>query len=660
MPPLPLRHLHLDYHTSEHIALIANEFDRASFQAGLRLARVASVNLFAKCWHGWSYFPSTTNPVHPGLTFDLLGAQIEAAQAIGVQTVVYISTGPDEKDAQRLQSELKHERDGTLQRNPDFTHAGFHMFCLATRFRERVLATIAEVLVRYPCAGLWLDGAAFDPPCWCDTCRARMATEDIDPDNSAAVLGLSRGVFESFGDEVQALVDQHRPGISIFHNSGHIPPGQRSAGRIQTHFELESLPTAGWGYDHFPISARHVRTWGKSFLGMTGRFHRGWGEFGGYKHPDALRWEAACCLAYGGGISIGDQLHPNGRMDLAACALIGAACEAVEAVEPWCVEARALVEVGVLISEAVDHRSVPSNQPHYGHATVGALRLLEECQIQFDIIDAEADFNAYRAMVLPEGVRIDTSIRDRIRAFVANGGRVLACGDGGLDASGSWPVDLGATWHGVADVEPTFYRPLFAVPDWQRNDLLCQGVAHELSLASGTVLAWRRASVFPRRAERFCSHAHAPSAGVDLAPGLVTGPDGVVVGWNICSDFAVNGNAATRTLFAEAMHRLLDGRQLVRSSLPPGGLVALTHQVTQRRTLVHVVWAPRRRKGDIEVIDEVPVLSGITVTLTLPHLPIRATFVPDGTQLTLTPCAAGVRLVVPRLHIHALICLEYA
>ena len=37
-----------------------------------------------------------------------------------------------------------------------------------------------------------------------------------------------------------------------------------------THLELESLPTGGWGYDHFPFSARYCQGLGVDYLGMTG------------------------------------------------------------------------------------------------------------------------------------------------------------------------------------------------------------------------------------------------------------------------------------------------------------------------------------------------------------------------------------------------------
>jgi len=41
--------------------------------------------------------------------------------------------------------------------------------------------------------------------------------------------------------------------MPIFYNGGHIPVGAHRFNFFNSHFELESLPTDGWGYDHFPL-----------------------------------------------------------------------------------------------------------------------------------------------------------------------------------------------------------------------------------------------------------------------------------------------------------------------------------------------------------------------------------------------------------------------
>ena len=98
---LSFRQVHLDFHTSEKIENIGAKFDKIRFQEMLKTGHINSITLFSKCHHGWSYHPSRANEMHPNLSFDLLGEQIEAAHEIGVKTPVYLSAGLDEKTAHR-------------------------------------------------------------------------------------------------------------------------------------------------------------------------------------------------------------------------------------------------------------------------------------------------------------------------------------------------------------------------------------------------------------------------------------------------------------------------------------------------------------------------------------------------------------------------------
>jgi hypothetical protein len=70
----PFRHIHLDFHTSEHIVDIGAQFDAEEFASTLERARVNSICCFARCHHGWIYFNTHRHPEkrHPHLTRDLL------------------------------------------------------------------------------------------------------------------------------------------------------------------------------------------------------------------------------------------------------------------------------------------------------------------------------------------------------------------------------------------------------------------------------------------------------------------------------------------------------------------------------------------------------------------------------------------------------------
>ena len=91
MNPLAFRQIHLDFHTSEQIAGVADEFDARGFAETLRAAHVNSVTLFARCHHGMIYYDSKRDPerVHPGLGGkDLLRMQIDAGRAAGMDLEV--------------------------------------------------------------------------------------------------------------------------------------------------------------------------------------------------------------------------------------------------------------------------------------------------------------------------------------------------------------------------------------------------------------------------------------------------------------------------------------------------------------------------------------------------------------------------------------------
>ena len=100
MHKLRKRQVHLDFHTNGTLT-VGTEFSKEQFQAALKAGHVDSITVFSKCHHGYSYHPTEVNEMHPGLSFDLLGAQLEACKEIGVRAPVYISAGLDEKEIPR-------------------------------------------------------------------------------------------------------------------------------------------------------------------------------------------------------------------------------------------------------------------------------------------------------------------------------------------------------------------------------------------------------------------------------------------------------------------------------------------------------------------------------------------------------------------------------
>ena len=167
--------------------------------------------------------------------------------------------------------------------------------------------------------------------------------------------------------------------MPLFFNFGHVRRGRRDILKYFSHLEIESLPTAFWGYEHFPVSARYVETLGIPFLGMTGKFHHLWGEVGGYKKPEALLYECGAMLAQGAACSVGDHLHPTGAIDKTTYRTIAAAYAHVKACEPWAIGSENVAEIGVHQHRGgVAARALAGIPGHHVDADEGVVRILLE------------------------------------------------------------------------------------------------------------------------------------------------------------------------------------------------------------------------------------------------------------------------------------------
>lgn len=98
-PTLGQRQVHLDFHTPGGIRGVGNDFDPTAFAKTISDSHIDSVTVFSRCHHGYIYHPTSIGTMHPGLSFDLLDAQIRALHSVNVRAPVYITVGWDELTA---------------------------------------------------------------------------------------------------------------------------------------------------------------------------------------------------------------------------------------------------------------------------------------------------------------------------------------------------------------------------------------------------------------------------------------------------------------------------------------------------------------------------------------------------------------------------------
>lgn len=653
------RQVHLDFHTSEHISGIGSSFSKSQFQNMLKKGHVDSITVFSKCHHGWAYHPSKANEIHPELTFDLLGSMIEAAHEINVKTPVYLSAGLDQKLVARHPEWLIRNKEGLADGPPHLKVPGYHPFCMNSPYLDILVSQIEEVVLQYDADGIFLDIVGVRQ-CYCHNCIAAVREQGLDPRDEAAMQPLWEQTYANYTRRTNEIVHKHKPHLTVFHNGGHITRGRRELARMNTHLELESLPTGGWGYDHFPLSARYAQALGMEYLGMTGKFHTSWGEFGGYKHPNALRYEAALSLANGARCSIGDQLHPSGLMDEATYSLIGAAYEEVEAKEAWCEQARNIADIGVISVEAFYAQYPDKIKNRFNLSDTGAVRILLEGNLLFDVLDMESDFNLYRLLLLPDHIEVDGALQHKLEQYLRSGGKLFASGRSGLNTEGtSFVFDLGAEYIGESPYQPSYFRPEFPIAELPAASYVMYSKALEVALTgTGKSCGARENSYFNRDVFTFCSHQHTPNRPEPAGPAMTEGKDGIYFAWHVFEEYAEKGSLVLKEAVLHALELLLPDRSL-RTNLPAQGVVTLQKQDQHNRFIQHLLYAsPVRRGKAIEIIEDLIPLYQVEVALRISEQAKRVYLAPSGEELAYTQAEGTLSYTVPKLLCHQMVVIQ--
>ena len=101
------------------------------------------------------------------------------------------------------------------------------------------------------------------------------------------------------------------------------------------------------------------------------------------------------CLAAANGAkcSIGDQLHPSGKMDMATYEMIGEAYADLEAKEEWLDNVTPISDIAVLPYEMYAGSFSTGQSTKTTKTDSGVSRILLEKKYLFDALDMEMDFS---------------------------------------------------------------------------------------------------------------------------------------------------------------------------------------------------------------------------------------------------------------------------
>lgn len=441
------RAIHLDFHTMPGVYDVGADFDPDEFGETLKKANVDYITVFARCNLGFAYYPTKIGIVHPGLKRkDLLGDMVSACHKRGIRIAAYFNAGLDHEHAILHREWCKVNKNGQVVEVDKMGHF-FRKMCLNTGYKEHLLGMVEEVLDRYPVDGIFLDCFSLSP-CYGVECIEGMKKIGMDPFNEEDGWNFCWMITKRFGEEVKDLLKRKKRDIFLYFNG--LPYRYQP-----THIELEVLPTGGWGYDYLPYIIRYARTLKKPYFTMTGRFHKSWGDFGGLRPEHSLLFDLYNSIANGGTCSVGDHMHPRGKLEGPVYELIGRCYAKIKKLEEFTEGARVETDIVVIDPEILKIPAFPADP----QTSQGATRMLMELKYQFDVSDGLDDISKYNVVVLPDRVVVDEKLKEKLQKHLKKGGVLISSAYSGVDREKKKFVldEYKISFEGEDENDPSFF-----------------------------------------------------------------------------------------------------------------------------------------------------------------------------------------------------------
>jgi len=633
--------VHLDFHTSPLIENIGRDFNREEYIRTIREAHIDLMTVFAKCHHGYCYYPTKVGEMHPHLSFDLLGAQLEAIRAAGAKAPVYITMGWCKKDADEhpewrqvfFGGKTSYERPVHDEEEPMY-HCCWERLCPVGGYKKHLVELTHEICQNYDVSdGIMYDICFMGEECVCDDCKREMKKRGLDPEKLEDARTYYREGRIELMKELTGIVQSYYPGTNVFYNGG-ANQNKPEYHPYQTHFELEDLPTAWGGYDFMPLRAKFFERYGKFFLGMTGKFHHAWGEFGGFKNKEALRYECADMLSLGSSISVGDHLHPLGKLDASTYAVIGHAFEYAEKIEKYSENTRAYTDLAIWMSHT--------------NADLGCSKILQTMHLEYDVLDAGDDPSPYRCIILPDAVSLSDSDRARLTAFAKNGGTLIVSGDSLFDG-------LGITKKGRSPYDADF----IAAPVDEIITPFLSYTSAFITESDGEVLAKVYEPYFSRTYGHFCGHKNTPFKEEPASyPALVKKDNVLYFAHPIFEAYNSSGNYVLQQYITSAVERVYK-MPLSFSYYPSSGRVRLRKSEKDSFYALHLLYAPPVNRGNVCLLEDFPPLFETRVSVSVPEAVKRVHLEPSGKEIFFDQKNGTLTFTVPKIQLHGLVVIEY-
>lgn len=402
------RGIHIDFHTMPGIYDFNRDFSAEKFAEILSDANVTIINMFAQCNLGFSYYPTKIGVPYPYMKEDMFGSLLNECHKKDIKVVAYINIGLNHEMARKHYEWCRLDAEGRVIRG-DRTANFFRTMCYNTGYGDYVLRLIKEIC-EYDIDGLFCDCMVLEA-CYCNKCCEDMAKEGINFQNHNEAVEFSHKVMLDISRKIKNIV----PKGKLLYLNG---MGYDEVDDLDTHIEVECLPSGGWGYDYFIPRASYARNLHENVLYMTGRFQASWGDFGGFKTKASIEHDIYDAMCQGIQYSVGDHMHPAENLENDIYKIIGEIYSKTKLYEKWTDNAKYQSDVGIIINR----------HSYYGIHQAGAARMLSELKYSFEIVNEYMDIDKFKAVILPDTTVINNTLKEKLEKYLNNNGKILSTG----------------------------------------------------------------------------------------------------------------------------------------------------------------------------------------------------------------------------------------
>ena len=326
---------------------------------------------------------------------------------------------------------------------------------------------------------------------------------------------------------------------------------------------------------------------------------------------------------------------------------------------PWADGAKAVAEVAMIQPPDTPDNSLEAVPSIYSAQGWG--RILCELKCQFDVLLPHQDFTKYKVIVLADRVRFDETLKERIRSYLAQGGKIISSGWSGLDGSGTHfvlPDEWGAEYLGESPHDPAYFRlaeKTEGIPDMPVT-LYEKGIS--MRAAGAEILAEIVAPYYNRQFDGEHYYSYLPPDRKDGCAALTLAGQVAHFSHPVGFGYYKHAQVPVRELVGNVLKRFLPEPLLEVRGLPSFGRTAVTRQGNR-----HMIWltafVPERRGEKIDMIEEGCEVSGLEIVLRLNGQKVSRVYTaPDCTELSFTEVDGGYKILLPSMKGYAVVVAE--